>query len=107
MFGLFKKKLFQPANYALRTYPGPGTRNAAYLPGMQDPLFSPIGPGIASTYPWQLNGRGDYQLRNFVYAGQVQGYQTGAFIPGSPLLPEPIASSDPKAYATDLSGSAG
>jgi hypothetical protein len=107
MFALLfgKKNKFQPADYALRDYPGPGTRNAAFLPGMDDPLFSPTGTGIVSTYAWQLTGRGDYQLKNLVYAGQVQGYATGAFV-GSGLLPEPIGSAPPT-YATDLQGAAG
>lgn len=97
---------FRGPDYALRLYPGPGVGNAVYQPGMDDPLFSPLGTGIASTYKWQLTGRGDYQLKTGVYAGQVQGYQTGSFA-GSGLLPEPISFAPPKAYATDLTGAPG
>lgn len=103
--GWFSKPAFRAPDYALRNLPGPGTRNAAYVPNMQDPIFSPTGTGIVPTYAWQLTARGDYQLRNLVYAGEVVGYETGAFIPGSPLLAEPIGGN--VGYATDTQGAAG
>lgn len=109
LFGLFggNKTKYRAPDYGLRVYPGPGVGNAAFMPGMEDPLFSPTGTGIVSTFVWQLTGKGDYQLKNLIYAGQVQGYQTGAFA-GSGLLPEPISFNPPaNTYALDLSGAGG
>lgn len=108
LFNLFtgNKTKYRSPDYGLRTYPGAGVGNAAFMPGMDDPLFSPTGTGIIPTYIWQLTGKGDYQLKGEVYAGQVQGYTTGAFA-GSGLLPEPISYAPANTYALDLSGAGG
>lgn len=81
---------FNPPTFTLRTVPGPGAGNAAYIPAMRNIPQSPLGwGGIATTYPWQLTGRGDYFIKRLVLAGQVQGYGTGDFVQ-SGLLPEPV-----------------
>lgn len=76
---------FFPPLYRPRHVPGPGAGNIAFIPQTEDPLFSPTGTGIVTSYPWQLTARGDYFLKRYIYAGEVQGVQTGAFGIGQPL----------------------
>lgn len=73
-------------DYFRRSYPGPGVGNFAAIPTMENPLFSPIGPGVAYTYPWRLTSPGWDLKKTVVIAGAIQGVPTGDFIAGTRLV---------------------
>lgn len=70
-------------DYVARILPGPGARNLAYVPGMQNPVFDPLGPGIGISYNWQLVNAPSPFIKRLVVAGQVVGIPTGDFVPGN------------------------
>lgn len=64
--------------FIARVLPGPGVQNVAYIPPRQNPLFSPVGPGIPTSYNWQLLSGAVAFNKNLVVAG-YSGVPTGDF----------------------------
>lgn len=80
---------FSIGGFIQRVLPGPGARNFAYVPGMQNPLFDPIGPGVGISYNWQLVNAPSPFFKRLVVAGQIVGIPTGDFEPGNTGLTDP------------------
>lgn len=65
-------------SFIARVLPGPGTLNFAYVPAFSNPLFSPVGPGVPITQPFQLTAPAYDYKKSLVIAGHP-GVPTGDF----------------------------